>query len=35
MGHGIYYILGTVAFALIIWAAFRFTGDNNNPKKPK
>lgn len=35
MGHGFYYIIGTVAFALIIWAVFKFTGENKNPKKPK
>lgn len=35
MGHGIYYIIGTVAFAFIIYAVFRYTGDNKNPKKPK
>lgn len=35
MGHGFYYIIGTVAFALIIWAVFKFTGENKNPKNPK
>lgn len=35
IGHGIYYIIGTVAFAFIIYAVFRYTGDDKNPKKPK